>query len=285
LKSPKKSGAPAVEVPWENPLIPNKRLRELYTAMAELRLLEEHIATIQRRAKPSSRLQVNPGEEACRVSAALSLLTDDVTSDPAPGIATRFLRGGKLAGILQSAELDVDATQPVSTELPFAIDPERRLLLAIGAALALASKKKGQLVLANIYPGELTLPEWKPIFRLASAHSAPILFVALPAFGNSPKPGKLAELSTSASVPGIPVDAVDAVALYRVVQESMVRVRAGGGPVLMECVPFQLAGQDPQSSDPVLAMRASLVHRQIADDAWFHSIDTRFTARLKAVKL
>ena len=183
LKSAKKSGAPAIEIPWENPLIPNKRLRELYTAMAELRLLEEHIATLQRRSKPASRLQVNPGEEACRASTALSLLPGDVTSDPAPGIATRFLRGGKLAGVLQSAELAVSAAQPVPTELPFAIDPERRLLLAIGAALALASKKKGQLVLANIYPGELTLPEWKPIFRLASAHAAPILFVALPASG------------------------------------------------------------------------------------------------------
>ena len=281
MKSAKKTGAPAFEVPWENPLIPSKRLRELYTAMAELRLLEEHVATLQRRAKPASRIQINPGEEACRVSSVLSLLPGDVTSDPAPGLATRFLRETKLPGLLHGTELLASAP----TELPFAIDPERRLLLAIGAALALASKKKGSLVLANLYPGELSLPEWKPIFRLASAHAAPILFVALPGDGISPKHGKLAELSTSAGVPGIPVDAVDAVALYRVVQESMVRVRAGGGPVLMECIPFQLPGQVAQSTNPVSAMRVSLVHRKIADEGWFNSVDARFTARLKSADL
>ena len=285
MKSAKKSGTPAVEVPWENPLIPNKCLRELYTAMSELRLLEEHISILQRRAKPAARIEINPGEEACRVSTVLSLLPGDVTSEPAPSLATRFLRGAKLPEILQSASPAAKAPQSDSTELPFALDPERRLLLAIGAALALGTKKKGPLVAAFIYSGELTLPEWKPIFRLASAHAAPLLFVALPASGISPKHGKLAELSTSAGVPGIPVDAVDAVALYRVVQESMVRVRAGGGPVLMECIPFQLPGQDAESTDPVLAMRDSLLHRKIADETWFNSVDARFTARLNAVKL
>ncbi len=285
MKAAKKTESPAVEIPWENPLIPNKRLRELYTAMAELRLLEEHIAILQRRAKPASRIEINPGEEACRVSTVLSLLPGDVTSEPAPGLATRFLRGTKLSEILHSATPAVSTPRLDSTELPFALDPERRLLLAIGAALALAARKKGPLVAAFIYPGELALPEWKPIFRLASAHAAPVLFVALPASGVSPKHGKLAELSTSVGVPGIPVDAVDAVALYRVVQESMVRVRAGGGPVLMECIPFQIPGQDPQPTDPVLAMRASLLHRKVADDAWFASVEFRFTARLKAIKL
>jgi TPP-dependent pyruvate/acetoin dehydrogenase alpha subunit len=286
LKSAKKkSGTPVVEVPWESPLIPNKRLRELYTAMAELRLLEEQVPALQRRSKPASRLQINPGEEACRASTALSLLPGDVTSDPAPGIATRFLRGAKLAEIVQDLKSPTSTSKPPAAELPFALDPERRILLAIGAALALAANKKEPLALAYIYPGELSLPEWKPLFRLAAAHSAPIIFVALPSTFASHKPGKLAELSTSAGVPGIPVDAADAVALYRVVQESMVRARAGGGPVLMECIPFQLPGQDAQSTDPVLAMRASLVHRKIADETWFHSVDARFTARLKAAEL
>jgi TPP-dependent pyruvate/acetoin dehydrogenase alpha subunit len=288
LKSAKKTGVPVVEVPWENPLIPTKRLRELYTAMAELRLLEEHIDKLQRKVKPASRLEINPGEEACRVSTALSLLPGDITSDPAPGIATRFLRGAKLADIVQYLKPPTSISKPATTELPFALDPERRVLLAIGAALALAANKKDKkepLVVTYIYPGELPLPEWKPLFRLAASHSAPIIFVALPSSFASHKPGKLSELSTVAGVPGIPVDAADAVALYRVVQESMVRARAGGGPVLMECIPFQLPGGDTESSDPVFAMRASLIHRKIADEAWFNSVETRFTSRLKATKL
>jgi len=271
---------PAVEIPWENPLIPNKRLRELYTAMAEIRLLEDHLATRNRRkARPS-------GEEAIRASTALSLLPDDLTSDAIPGIATSFLRGIKLADILSGASDSKKKSKAATAELPLAKESTTRLQLAIGAALALAMKKKGPLVLAYLGPDELSAPQWKPIFRLAAAHSAAVLFVALPGPAKANlKPGKLSELSTSCGVPGIPVDAADAVALYRVVQESMVRVRAGGGPVLMECIPFQLPGKRLPQADPVQNMSDSLLHRKVANEAWFASVASRFTARLKAAAL
>jgi TPP-dependent pyruvate/acetoin dehydrogenase alpha subunit len=269
---------PAVEIPWENPLIPNKRLRQLYTAMAELRLLEEHIVALQRRARPASRLRLSPGEEAIRVSTALSLLPGDLTSDAAPGIATRFLRGAKLADIVHAAYLSVSKSKPAPTELPLAEDAAARLHIALGASLA--SQKKGRLVLAHVYPGELTTSEWKSLFRIAANCFAPVLFVALPA--SAATPGRLSELSTASGVPGIPIDAADAVGLYRVVQESMLRIRAGGGPVLMECIPFRLPGKKMPPSDPVLNMRASLTHRKIADDAWFLSVATRFASRLRA---
>lgn len=274
MKAAKK---PALEAPWENPLIPNKRLREIYTAIAELRLLEEHLAQRKPRQRSASQTSLTFGEEACRASTALSLIPGDMTSDPGSGAATRFLRGARLA--------DVVAQQATPSELPHALDPERRLLLAIGAALALASKKKGLLVAAYLHSEELTLPEWKPIFRLAAGHSAPLIFVALPPTGVATKPGKLSEVSTAAGVPGITVDAADAVALYRVVQESMLRARAGGGPVLMECIPFQIPGENTAPTDPVLNMQASLIHRKLADEAWFQAVEARFTARLAAANL
>ena len=264
MKSAKKTEASTVEVPWENPLIPNKRLRQLYIAMAELRLLEEHLAARNRRKATPRPI----GEEAIRASTILSLLPTDLTSDAAPGIATSFLRGAKLN----------DLAAPDKAELPLAKNANTRLNVSIGASLA--SQKKGPLVLAYLYAHELTLAEWKPLFRLASKHAAPILFVALPTEASAP--GKLSKLSTAVNVPGIPVDAADAVALYRVVQEAMLRARAGGGPVLMECIAFQLAGKKAPAADPVLNMRDSLLHRKVADEAWFTSVATRFTARLTA---
>jgi TPP-dependent pyruvate/acetoin dehydrogenase alpha subunit len=284
LKSAEKKDATIANVPWENPLIPNKRLRELYTSMVELRLLNDHALLLQSLPKAKSHFQLFPGEEACRVSTMLSLLPGDLTSDATAGVATNFLRGTKLDTVLRDLKTS-DGSKPSPLELPLALDTERRLLLAIGAALALAVKKRGPIVLAYIYPGELTLPEWKPLFRLAASHSAPIIFVALSGPSSTAKPGKLAELSSASGAPGIPVDAADAVALYRVVQESMVRVRAGGGPVVMECIPFQLPGQKSLAADPILNMRAFLIQRKIADDAWFNSIESRFASRLKATVL
>ena len=269
------TAAPPPETTWENPLIPNKRLRELYAAMAELRLLEERIATQQLRINLSRRLYIGPGEEACRVSTALSLVAGDLTSESAPGVATRFLRGSHLANIT------VDPGN--FCQLPILRDTPLRLNISIGAAIALSSRKKGPLVLAYVHPGDLTLAEWKPILRLAATHVAPVLFVTLP--DPTKNPGKLSLIATTSGVPGIPVDAADAVALYRVAQESMLRIRSGGGPVLMECIPFQLPGKESSPADPVLNMRESLLRRKLADDPWFTSVETRFAARLKAAAL
>ena len=36
---------------YENPLVPNEKLQQMYVAMAEARALDEHIARLQKRAK------------------------------------------------------------------------------------------------------------------------------------------------------------------------------------------------------------------------------------------
>jgi TPP-dependent pyruvate/acetoin dehydrogenase alpha subunit len=267
-----KSGPPA---PWENPLIPNKKLRDLYAAMAELRLLEEHLASHRRGRKSATRPASNHGEEGCRASTALSLKSGDLVSESHPGIATPFLRGTRLAELLGSG--------PAKPDLPPATDCTTRLHLAIGASLALASLQKGLLTAAYVSPGELGTREWKPVLRLASAHTAPILFVVLPAAATKAD-GQLSLTSTACGVPGIPVDSADPVALYRVAQEAILRIRSGGGPVLMECIPFRIPGKataraypDP---DPILTMQQFLLPRGVATEDWFQSVETRFAARL-----
>jgi TPP-dependent pyruvate/acetoin dehydrogenase alpha subunit len=133
---------------------------------------------------------------------------------------------------------------------------------------------------AYAYPGELSPREWKPILRLAAAHTAPILIVVLP--GSSPTPGQLGLTSTASGVPGIPVDATDPVALYRVAQESILRVRSGGGPALMECIPFRIPGRPAEPADPILTMRQFMLSRGIVTDPWFEKIARRFARRLSS---
>jgi TPP-dependent pyruvate/acetoin dehydrogenase alpha subunit len=280
---------------WENPLIPNRKLRELYTAMVELRLLEEHVARLQRRAKASVRLQTGPGDEGCRVSTVLSLASGDVTSDARPGVATDFLRGAKLADLLHrvyalgSGALKSDSAKPlagVPVALPSVEDTSSRLHVCLGAALSLPKQKTNKsLIVAYVHGGDLSLPQWKPFLRLAAQLAAPILLVALPgsqSLRDSLKPGELSHVATGCGVPGIPVDAADPIALYRVAQESMLRARAGGGPVLMECIPFQLPGKKTEPGDPILTMRQSLLHRNLATEAWLEGVAVRFAARLAA---
>ena len=170
-----------------------------------------------------------------------------------------------------------------STELPTVEDTTDRLHLVLGAAIALASRKKSLLAVAYVHAGDLNLPQWKPFLKLAASHTAPILFVVLPGSDKPSKPGQLSLAATSCGVPGIPVDASDPIALYRVAQESLLRIRAGGGPVLMECIPFRIAGETTESTDPIHRMQQLLLPRGIATEAWFEEVANRFGTRLTAV--
>src|SRR5487761_578435 len=81
--------------PHENPLVPNKKLRQMYTAIVEARLLDEHIADLQRKATPRNRMKSTRGQEACRVSTAIELQQGDLISDAQAGLTMGLLLGAK----------------------------------------------------------------------------------------------------------------------------------------------------------------------------------------------
>ncbi len=176
--------------PHENPLVPNKKLRELYTAIVEMRLLEEHVATLQRKTKPSRRLDSTRGQEACRVSTAIDLNSGDLVSDSQVSAAMSLLLGAKANPLLRhiaaiasgkkertalSAEA---ATAP--RPLPWIDDASDRLNMALGAALAFKTLKQANVVVAYLQRAEISKSLWKRVLALAAKFDLPIIFVVLP---------------------------------------------------------------------------------------------------------
>jgi TPP-dependent pyruvate/acetoin dehydrogenase alpha subunit len=291
----KESRAQVATAAWENPLIPNKKLRALYTAMVELRLLEEFVVGLQKKAKtkPSARLHSAPGEEACFVSTLIDLESGDLASDAHPGVATAFLRGAKLPHLLRHPDSrnpgaptpGIAVTQANGRKdlhLPFFDGSLQRLNLAAGVALALKVANSGKLVVAYARPHHLELPDWRQVLRVAGEQSLPLILVVLPRPAQEDAAiGRLSRLATDCGVPGIVVDAADPVALYRVAQESTQRARANGGAVLMECVPFPLAAKLTQPTDPIETMTRFLLDRGIVTEAWMNQVSYRFRHRLE----
>jgi acetoin:2,6-dichlorophenolindophenol oxidoreductase subunit alpha len=268
--------------PFENPLIPNKKLRQLFVAMVEMRLLDEHIAGLQRGVKARRRLDSTRGEEACRVSMAIELGSGDLVSDAQVGVAMGLLGGAKVGALLQHVakftssakerEAAVVKNDAVAGQLPWIKDVGDRLRMALGAALSFKALKRANLVVAYVREGEVSNALWRTVLALASRFELPIIFVVL-ASGSSKKKKRegvlLSALARSCGVPGIPVDASDAVALYRVAQESFGRLRGGGGPVLVECVAFRKkGGRRGAVADPLLQMRGFLLGRKVCTEAW-----------------
>jgi TPP-dependent pyruvate/acetoin dehydrogenase alpha subunit len=266
-------------VAWENPLIPNKKLRALYVAMLELRLLDEFAGKFQG-------WDAVCGEEGCRVSTTFDLKPGDLTSEVTNGAATGFLRGIKLADVVHRSKSSGKGRAAAGRidhagQIPAMVEALDQLHLALGAATALKATKKGALVIAYVHYDEVTRTEWKPVLRFAAQNVLPVIFVVLA--GDSTRGlGQLSLAANKCGLPGIPVDAADPVALYRVAQESMLRGRAGGGPVLMECVPFHIAARTSAPADPVHTMQEFLLHRRIVDEAWLRGVESKFKSRLEA---
>ena len=278
--------------PHENPLVPNKKLRQMYKAMAEARILDEHMARLQRGVKERKRLASTRGQEACRVSTAIELGPGDLVSDAQVGVAMDLLLGAKVEAVLARLNGLVSkdkgaGNSSTGRQLPWVEDTVDRLKIAMGAALAAKTLKRKNIVVAYVRYREASGKQWRQVLTLAGQLDLPIIFVVLPQGADRKGDGaaNLHAKSQAWGVPGMPVDASDAVALYRVSQESIGRTRGGGGPVLIECISYRLkdAGGDA-GADPMLHMKDFLLGRKVCDEAWLDRAGAALQMRLDAAR-
>lgn len=281
--------------PQESPLVPNKTMQRMYEGIVESRMLEE---LLHQRHKKAKRLSTR-GQEACRIAALVDLDAEDLVSDLPSNLTTAFLLGAELRTIVDHAaarasdeKKAVIATAPHTTNLlPEVSDSVDRLNLSLGAALALKRLRPSKVVIVFTEIEELKTSAWKKILHLAAREVLPILFVVLPdpdakkaSKGEKKAAFDLSNRATAAGVPGIPVDASDTVALYRVAQESIGRARAGGGPALMECTQFLIQGKKKVAiPDPALTMGQTLLSRKICSGSELIETVSQFQERLTAL--
>lgn len=281
---------------WENPLIPNAKLRQMYRAMVRLRTLAHALPPRQREGL---------GLEACLVATSVDLAPGDFVSDTLAGGVVEFLRGATLGEVLsrppkkRGPQADCSAAVRMPSGLPIA----ERIWATLGAAAALkaeAAKQRAQdkvpgtptghsgMVVVYVKPGEVPPTLWRKALPFAVKHELPVLFVVLPPARNATRSGpRPCETAQRYGVPGIPVDADDPVALYRVAQESIGRARIGGGAVLMECVPFVLAGRASKPRevlDGMAALENYLLHRRIVTQVRMKQEAKSFVSRIAREK-
>jgi TPP-dependent pyruvate/acetoin dehydrogenase alpha subunit len=279
----------------ENPLVPNNKLRQMYLAMAEARALDDHIVKL---LGPSRRLRGFDsvrGQEAARVSTVIDLLPGDLVSDSQPGFVMDLLTGTKTNSLLERVatlssgkKTKKARTSVVSGRLlPWIDDPGERLRMSMGAALSFKVLGRPHVVVAYVRHGSVSKGDWRRILSLASKLELPVIFIVLPS-AKRQKTGDHENLSNEArrwGVPGIPVDAADAVALYRVAQESLGRSRGGDGPILIECLAFlkKAKGRDT-APDPLVLLADSLVRRNICTKAWLEKTGNGLRRRIQATR-
>ena len=272
----------------ENPLIPNARLRQIYLAMVRARMLEKALPAKRRGFAVAGHATGIAGMEACLVSASVDLGPGDLVSDALLGGVVEFLRGAKLGAVLGkgSRKSGVVADCGLAGKLPAVAGIAERLWGAVGAAAALKTSvaKGAGVVVVYVRPGEVTPALWRKVLGFAAAEVLPIVFVVMPV-ARVGAAGGVGALALRSGVPGITVDGDDAVAIYRVAQESIGRARIGGGAAVIECLPFVVSGvKGKRGNDAVAGMERYLLQRGVVKRGWMEKEVRGFARRLAAAK-
>jgi pyruvate dehydrogenase E1 component alpha subunit len=225
----------------QNPLLPNRKLRELHALIERCRDLE-------RRHPHSS------GREALLAATTLQLLPGDLL-------------------IAESGDRTVAALAPKpksAAPVPSATLPAPRLPLAAAMAHGLQAAGAQGLVLAFARGGAAE-PGWSVALEWAHTGKLPLLLACADATdgASSNRASKepplnwqnMQRLAKRLHLPVFAVDGEDAVAVYRVMQESVLRARAGGGPAVFWAV---LSPRRPSRCDlPLARLRSYLAARRI----------------------
>ena len=241
---------------FENPLLSHARMRGLYRSMVELRAarllprgLEAPFA--------ASAIDLQPTDFALSTQSARAI-------DHVRALGSRTGNGAPRPAGIRKLLAGVDAR--------FAGTAGECVLCAAGAAMGAKAGEGKAVAVALIGGKDLPPAAWIRILRVSGAAELPLIVVALPGGSRTDWAGA----GRRSGLPVIPVDAADAVALYRVVQECVVRARADRRGAVIECV--------PSKADPVRMMGEQLVAKGSANERWVASVPASFAEVLAQAK-
>ena len=228
----------------ENPLLPNRKLRDLYLLMLRCRDLERR----QRAVKTGVR-------EALLAAASIHLLPGDLLcgeeGDTTAEILAPVGKTGKTAGTLHAG---LDA----------------RLTACAGAARGMTASATDGLVVAFTRAGAVE-EGWQNSMTWANEEQLPLVLVCEDAVGGG-KSERVEAITWTAMqafvkktrVPIIAVDGADAVAVYRVMQECVGRARSGNGAAVIWAVTSPKTAKVSRSQQPLTRLQSYLKARKIA---------------------
>jgi TPP-dependent pyruvate/acetoin dehydrogenase alpha subunit len=267
-------------------LISNARLIEIYAAMLRCRMLR-----VRTLARPGKLRNLVPGSEAVAAAAAIGLLPEDTILSPVPHLLAALVKGVPAATLLRAAAArpSSSSAQDFSAKGVLAASftgtgPGDASVGALAAGAAFAGKLGNRCNVCLVfhdYAGAES--SWRDVFELALTHNLPVIFVRQSPFPLPPaaKRGKSSGRSAK-DLPVIPVDANDAVAVYRVAYEAIAHARRGSGPTLIDCVSLRVPGERKQDSDCIARMERYLAAKRMRPERIQGTVTAKFSRALDA---
>ncbi len=224
----------------ENPLLPNAKLKELYALMQRARSLSKAPASA-------------PRFEAILCATLMHIEPGDFVSPPPNAPVATLLATERTTGRRKKPE-------PAQT-----LPATQRLATASGIAQGLKLASPGRFAVIYTDAGR---PEtgWQEALTYATTARLPLILVIASVETTRAANSKsltwpsLSKLARKLRLPVLTVDGADAVAVYRVMQESAHRARLGDGVAVIWCA---LPAKSSVATDPLRTMKAYLAVRNL----------------------
>jgi pyruvate dehydrogenase E1 component alpha subunit len=224
----------------ENPLLPNAKLKELYALMQRARALSKTPASA-------------PRFEAILCATLMHVEPGDFVSPPPKAPA---------AALLAVERTTAPRKKPEPAQI---LPPTQRLATVAGITHGLKLANPGRFAVVYTDAGS---PEagWQEALTYATTARLPlVLVVASVETTRTANPKSLmwptlSKLAKKIGLPILTVDGADAVAVYRVMQETAHRTRLGDGAAVIWCA---LPAKNSAATDPIRHMKAYLAARNL----------------------
>lgn len=290
-KTKGKAAAAVTAETHENPLISNNKLKQLYSAMLQCRMLDERLQSLAKKKKIAANYRSTKGLEAMLAAMLVDLLPQDTLSAQAGDQSSAFLKGLPLKTIFsqlyaaKNPRPSASHTAQGNPAANFNVLPVAGLNLqnnfATGIAIGNKQNKQEAIVLAFAGEASTALDTLQETFSYAGKYELPILYVTQCNADEEPVIPFHAR-AHACGMPGITVDGHDVIAVYRVAQEGLGHARSGFGPTLVECITS--AQPLSASNDPISRMERHLEKKKLFSEKWKQQIIRKFQKELdKAV--
>lgn len=294
----KKTTSRTKKNPHAKPILPaaasldSVKLKQLYSTMLGCSMLTERLRLLTSESLLVRDLSFVNGNEALATGALINLTKDDCVGAGDRGYVARFIQGVSPREIFADLFRQTSAAPGKNTAVD-SIMPRAALAIQlnqlIGAAWAFKLQKRPQAaVFLSVDPSLSTDALREPV-NLAVEYQLPIVFV----LNSAPvEEGKSRVQETGVHPDRLPcfvVDALDAVAVYRVAQEAIRRARQGHGPALIEChtwiMPLRasrstVVGKGQDLDDPLSRMETHLRSKRLWSDKWKIKLTDRLARHL-----
>jgi 2-oxoisovalerate dehydrogenase E1 component len=293
--------------------VSKEKLLQMYTSMVRIRKFEEKIISFYTLGRLPSFPHAYIGEEAVGVGVTANLRDDDwITSTHraeghvlAKGSEARRVMAelfGKKTGVSSGkggsmhfgdkSKGLLGATGVVSSGIP----------IATGAGLSSQVRHTDQVAVSFFGDGAVPSGAFHESLNLAAAWNLPVVYVCennlystWTPFSSISKNVEVASRAAGYSIPGVAVDGMDVLAMYKAAGDAVARARAGNGPTLIEAKTYRFGGHyigDPDirtkeekqswlDRDPIKTLMDRMIGSGVATRDEFTAIDQKIAAEIE----